>query len=507
MGLFDSAFGSTGGLLGNLDDPQQAAQMSMIMGLLQAGGPSRTPIGLGQAFAHGLGAGQQGFQQAQEAQTNKALRDMKMKTLGIGMEKDALELQQTRDAMERQKRIRERTMGLLKPGATPAADEGAQLPQAIASAAPGGEMSPKVGGPDWLQAYQAQNPQQLGQSQPQTKPQRNQTRAFTDQLIAKANIYAEEGDDATALKMYEQATKFMPKVKDWKQVNIGGKVMYAPYFEDGTPGEPVPYEVAEKLHFANTGGFTVGQNPFTGQVVSSIKNTRSPDSLASEATQRWVHGTPSATSQLTAMAGRVPPGYRMTADGNMEAIPGGPADAKSGAEAVKREKMIESGLNKANIVIGKVDEALKKTGVMTTGLTGKALSFVPGTEAYDLDKTIDTIKANIGFQELQAMREASPTGGALGAVAVRELDFLQSVLASLDVGQSKPQQIRNLQAVKQHYENWRSAVDQSRGMKQSTGGASGDWDGVPQDVRGLVNKYTGEPPVEINTLLQKYGGK
>lgn len=45
---------------------------------------------------------------------------------------------------------------------------------------------------------------------------------------------------------------------------------------------------------------------------------------------------------------------------------------------------------------------------------------------------VNTIKANLGFDALQAMRDASPTGGALGQVAVQELEMLQSTVAALD---------------------------------------------------------------------------
>jgi hypothetical protein len=72
-------------------------------------------------------------------------------------------------------------------------------------------------------------------------------------------------------------------VKNWQQVNQNGKVMYAPYFEDGTAGEPVPYEVAEKLEFRNTGKTTDAINPYTGQIVSRIQNTMSPEAAASNA--------------------------------------------------------------------------------------------------------------------------------------------------------------------------------------------------------------------------------
>jgi hypothetical protein len=45
---------------------------------------------------------------------------------------------------------------------------------------------------------------------------------------------------------------------------------------------------------------------------------------------------------------------------------------------------------------------------------------------------LETIKANIGFDKLQAMREASPTGGALGAISDMENKLLQAVQGALD---------------------------------------------------------------------------
>ena len=81
-----------------------------------------------------------------------------------------------------------------------------------------------------------------------------------------------------------------------------------------------------------------------------------------------------------------------------------------------------------------------------------------------------TKQANLGFAELQAMRQASPTGGALGQVAVQELDMLQSTLASLNQSQS-PEQLRSsLNEVKQHYQNWKSAVEGNAPQAQGVGG-------------------------------------
>lgn len=91
----------------------------------------------------------------------------------------------------------------------------------------------------------------------------------------------------------------------------------------------------------------------------------------------------------------------------------------------------------------------------STGFMSNILGSVPGTPAYDLKQNVLTIKANIGFDRLQRMRELSPTGGALGNVANQELDALQATIASLDTAQSKDQLIENLKRVKKHYNNWK----------------------------------------------------
>ena len=153
-----------------------------------------------------------------------------------------------------------------------------------------------------------------------------------------------------------------------------------------------------------------------------------------------------------------PTGYRYREGSDqLEPIPGGPKDT-SGKDAARAQGAVQ----KADTVISKVDEALSQTGALSTGLTGTVLGMVPGTNAYDLDKTIDTIKANLGFSELQAMREASPTGGALGQVAVQELAMLQSTVASLDKGQSRENLERGLKQVRTHFANWKKAVQDAQ---------------------------------------------
>jgi hypothetical protein len=73
---------------------------------------------------------------------------------------------------------------------------------------------------------------------------------------------------------------------------------------------------------------------------------------------------------------------------------------------------------------------------------------VPGSPAKNLAATLDTIRGNVGLDKLNEMRANSPTGGALGNVTERENAILQSVLGSIDQGQSQGQLRRNLEAIK-----------------------------------------------------------
>lgn len=74
-----------------------------------------------------------------------------------------------------------------------------------------------------------------------------------------------------------------------------------------------------------------------------------------------------------------------------------------------------------------------------------------GSDRANLEGYIQTLAANIGFDRLQRMREESPTGGALGQVAVRELLDLQATLGSLNLNQSADVVIKNLEMIERKY--------------------------------------------------------
>lgn len=157
---------------------------------------------------------------------------------------------------------------------------------------------------------------------------------------------------------------------------------------------------------------------------------------------------------------KAPDGYRFTETGNLEPIPGGEADFERKTGREKAIKAIELGQAKAILVNNKVNQALAliDTEGGVTGLSGKVSGLVAGTDAFTLKKIINTLDANLAFEALQAMRDASPTGGALGQVSEMELVLLRSAVTSLDIGLTKDVLIQNLNEVKMHYGKFLEAI-------------------------------------------------
>lgn len=141
-----------------------------------------------------------------------------------------------------------------------------------------------------------------------------------------------------------------------------------------------------------------------------------------------------------------------------------------------------------------IDRALDKVSPFTAGLGAWAAS-IPASPQKDLKETLETIKANIGFDKLQDMRANSPTGGALGQVSDFENKLLQAVQGSLDQKQSAGQLKQNLTTVKTMLQQLRAQKDFAfkydfKDIIDEKGKASGPQAG---DVEGGYKFKGGDP--------------
>lgn len=159
---------------------------------------------------------------------------------------------------------------------------------------------------------------------------------------------------------------------------------------------------------------------------------------------------------------------------------------------ISAERRWPAQIDQIQNVMGTVDRAIGQVGYLTSGLGGSVLGKIPGTDARDLQSSLETVKANLGFSELQKMRDASPTGGALGQVAVQELQALQAAVQSLDRSQSPDQLRENLARVRKHYVNW------ANNLAKAANQPAPKFDGAsqpapkqpaPKKIDGLLDKY------------------
>lgn len=189
-----------------------------------------------------------------------------------------------------------------------------------------------------------------------------------------------------------------------------------------------------------------------------------------------------ATREMRAMAGamtreKAPPGYRMLPDGSMEAIKGGPADQKLQGAFNADTAMLNHTSGSMDRLAVAANEVLSSPGLKgITGIRGK-IPNVPGTDAANAQAKLETLKAQVGFGVLQDMRNASKTGGALGAVTEKELGFLQNALASLDKAQDEKSMRESLAKIVKYSEDAKDRMRGAFNMKHTdkAAPAASDW--------------------------------
>ena len=193
------------------------------------------------------------------------------------------------------------------------------------------------------------------------------------------------------------------------------------------------------------------------------------------------------TNQITTVVGQKPSpalsappqGYRYNittnADGSesIEAVV--IAGTPQAEELKKQQDAVKAGRRNRtqqlmSVVTPAIDEAIRITKDPENWATGKPGAFIDllgkatggvataGTSRLALNEQLTTIKANIGFDKLQRMRDESPTGGALGQVAIQELYALQNSLAPLNPNQQPEELVRSLEAVRDSYQRAVTAI-------------------------------------------------
>lgn len=182
-----------------------------------------------------------------------------------------------------------------------------------------------------------------------------------------------------------------------------------------------------------------------------------------EAPETWsepfdMNGVPvqrsSRDNQYRAIGNQQPPlifqppaGYTGTPE-ELRPIRGGPADIRQTAEGRARIAQADSSIRQLENAVSVLGEALPQVDWDSTGMVGQVMRGVGGSDAYNLNQALEPVRAILSFESLQEMRRNSTTGGALGSIAVRELELLGNTVRSLDTAQSTPQMRRAIEATR-----------------------------------------------------------
>lgn len=274
-------------------------------------------------------------------------------------------------------------------------------------------------------------------------------RAEVERLGKLAQVIHDDPNDATASQRWQSVLQGNPQMGELMQKygvdprdhRTGAKFLMAEVGSYMTPAQK-EMEAAKlaqlKAQTANIGAdsYTAGDgfvlNKRTGQVQPMPEGVIKPS--------------------------KPPPGYRGTADGNMEAIPGGPAD-------IKQNEKRQSDFASLQYLEQKLDDLSTQANILKNhpglpGITGVRgmIPNVPGTKAADAEAERTTLLAKTAFATLQDMRNASKTGGALGAIAVQELVMLQNAVVALERSQGTDQFKTNLGRLQAQTEKTRTRI-------------------------------------------------
>lgn len=205
---------------------------------------------------------------------------------------------------------------------------------------------------------------------------------------------------------------------------------------------------------------------------------------------------PGGSDQLVSSPSAGNPIVGQSAQEEARAKEQGRAQAEKIAALPRRRAAVEKIDTTTDRLMEDIDTAISQVSTLTAGPGGTLLAVFPGTTARDLQATLDTIKANVGFEALQAMRDASKTGGALGSITERELDLLQATLANFQVGQSPSQLIDNLKKA-------RRRIAENAGAARRA--LEGDYEDVPEFEKAnrRFNESQGEAPKEVGKYKVK----
>lgn len=201
---------------------------------------------------------------------------------------------------------------------------------------------------------------------------------------------------------------------------------------------------AERNSLLLAAGLRPGSPEANAAVRNSMTDTRPSDIQIAEVYRTGTKEQQDAMQRAQASGrpvnlGAIPQDYQAvpTADGGfrMVVIPDSPTDRAM--KARDKGARLSGG-----IVTEDIARALPLVNWWTTGPLGSLTQYALGSESHQLSTFISGLESNVIIDRLNAMRQTSPSGGAMGNLTEKEGERLAATLGSLKQSQ-KPDDLRH----------------------------------------------------------------
>ena len=306
--------------------------------------------------------------------------------------------------------------------------------------------------------------------------------AFADALSPEQRILFRDAPELFFQQRHRPPEKLTGKPYEYdyamaqREANGEPRISYGQWKkEDALIGKPVGAKLTGKPYEYD---YAMAQRVANGEPRISYEQWKKEDALL---------GNRASGNKIQIINGQP---YLVQENGTLQLldVPKTPAQIKEAeTEAVQKDAAQKKKLAGIQTVIGAMDELKTKIEKEYMPLVGYGHSmldwwFSPWQQDLrDVDGFVTTIKANVGFDTLQALRDASKTGGALGNVSELELRQLNAAFGSLDVKQSKGVFLKNLEVLRKIY-----TTDLALRLRNAVDNLNTDQPGVaPQSAGGI----------------------
>ena len=166
---------------------------------------------------------------------------------------------------------------------------------------------------------------------------------------------------------------------------------------------------------------------------------------------------------------KAPVGYRATPEGDLEPIPGGPADWKMEQQRNADTQQKTSMMNKLDSLAETATTLRDHPGLKgITGLSGMVPN-IPGGAAANAQALLDNLTSKAALGSLQELRNSSKTGGALGQVSDKDIQLLKDSLVALARTQSYSEYQKQLDKINEYVAKIKAQMEQGYNSKWKIG--------------------------------------